>query len=58
MKILTPGVISRLLGVPRHRLYYMEERGQIPSARRSENGKRFYTLADLKRLQRVFAKGR
>ena len=56
MKILTPGAVSKLLGVPRHQLYYKEERGQIPSARRSANGKRFYTTSDYTKLKKILRK--
>ncbi|MFH2203944.1 MAG: MerR family transcriptional regulator [Elusimicrobiota bacterium] len=55
-KLLGPGIVCRRLGIRRAVLYYKEEIGALPRARRTENGHRVYTEADLRRLRKLLAK--
>lgn len=54
MTILTVKDVMNRLGVSRSKLYYMEETGKIPPARRTSTGKRFYLPADLLRIKEKF----
>ena len=49
MKILTVREVLDHLGISRAKLYYMEETGKIPPARRTFTGKRFFLPGDLER---------
>ncbi|MBI4370002.1 MAG: MerR family transcriptional regulator [Elusimicrobia bacterium] len=57
MKILTSGEVARILGVSKEALFYREEAGQIPKARRTGTGKRYFLPSDIKRLQKYFGQG-
>ena len=52
MEILTVQDVLAALGVSRARLYYLEETRQIPPARRTSTGKRYYLPNDVEQIRR------
>ena len=52
MKIYTAGEVAELMGLPYHRLDYLERRGKIPRAQRTGTNQRIYTEFDLHELQK------
>lgn len=52
MKILTVRDVLDQLRVSRSQLYYAEEMGKIPPARRTSTGKRYYIPEDLVEIKR------
>lgn len=58
MKVYTTGEACRLLGIRMHRLFYLEEAGQIPRARRTGTSKRYFTEADIQKLRETLASTR
>lgn len=55
MKILTVKDVLTALGVTRAQLYYWEETGKVPPARRTSTNGRFYLPQDVERLKRFVA---
>lgn len=51
MDILTVQDVLAALGVSRARLYYLEETGQIPPARRTSTNRRYYLPHDVERIR-------
>jgi len=51
MRILTVQDVLQSLGVTRAQLYYWEEVGKIPPARRLSNGRRYYLAQDLEKIE-------
>jgi len=51
MKIFTVRDIVQNLGINRSQLYYWEEVGKIPPARRLSNGKRYYLPQDVDKIE-------
>jgi DNA-binding transcriptional MerR regulator len=51
MKIFTVREVVQSLGINRSQLYYWEEVGKIPPARRLSNGKRYYLPQDLEKIE-------
>ena len=56
MTILTVKDVLQRLGISRSQLYYWEEVGKIPAARRLSNGKRYYLPQDLVKIERILGK--
>jgi len=52
MEILTVKEVLAALGISRAKLYYSEEVGKIPSARRTSTGKRYYLPGDVELMRR------
>lgn len=52
MKILTVQEVLAALSVTRAQLYYAEEVGKIPPARRTSTGKRYYLPNDVELIRR------
>lgn len=52
MKILTVKDALKFLGISRAKLYYYEEVGKIPAARRTSTGQRFYLPEDLEQVKK------
>lgn len=53
MKILTVKDVLAALGVSRAQLYYWEEVGKIPPARRTSTDKRFYVPKDVEKIRKA-----
>jgi len=56
MRILTVKDMLQSLCISRSQLYYWEEVGKIPPARRLSNGKRYYLPQDLEKIERMLGK--
>lgn len=56
MKIYSTGEVCRRLGIQSEKLFYMERTGKIGEAKRLGNGKRFFTEADLRSIERVLVR--
>lgn len=51
MQILTVKDVLIALGATRAQLYYWEETGKIPPARRTSTGKRYYLPVDVEKIK-------
>lgn len=58
MEILATGEMLRRVGVSRDRYLWAERTGRIPRAKLTSAGKRFFTRADVERLQNFFGEAR
>ncbi|MEK7722362.1 MAG: AlpA family phage regulatory protein [Elusimicrobiota bacterium] len=56
MKILTVKDMLQRFGISRTQLYYGEESGKFPPARRLSNGKRYYLPQDLEKIEEKLRK--
>jgi DNA-binding transcriptional MerR regulator len=54
----TIGTVAALLGIPRWRLAYMIERGDVPAPSLHVPGRRLFTEADVERIRLALAKRR
>ncbi len=52
MRILSVRDVLERLQISRAKLYYWEEVGKIPPARRTSTGKRFFLPADVERIEK------
>lgn len=51
VKILTVKDVLVALGATRAQLYYWEETGKVPPARRTSTGKRYYLPGDVEKIR-------